>query len=561
MHKIKVLAILDNLIPSTILTTILPMLRLEKEGFISFQFEYTRTYKEKNIAACDIVILNRNMIYTDLEILEFIKKHDKKLIYDIDDNFFDIPLDTPIGQYHRHPVHLYTIIKMLKASDAVRVYSDIMYKRVAVFTPRVKKYNAYFDFDLIKDLKRGSNKKIRIVFATSRANDELYLIYLPALQKILSMFPDTVEFCNFGNPLQGLEDFKNTITFPYMPNYNSYIHFFYQQGFDIGLAPMPGGVFYNSKTNNKFREYGAMGVAGIYSSTLLYSDSVVDGETGLLVENTCESWYEAIKRLIVDTKLLETIKTNAHNEVKLSYSMESFVDEFRKQLAEIYHAPVNASGRVENILKLKVALLIDNIEHPVTQIRLRPLVALLNYCRIYNKIQDISMIAKTKNKCDVLIYLPDPTKAVDHNQVEWLRSFYKHVIVDGEDTVSTGLPTQDMDIIANVNNLRLYDAQTEILGQTIKMHDNLGAMVELFHSTDSEVVQWALLLEEIRGSGKIIRLPSRLHRMGNLIAKPFKWLNKRLMLVGAYYKKMLARLSFRLRAAYAYACINYFERY
>ena len=63
-------------------------------------------------------------------------------------------------------------------------------------------------------------------------------------------------------------------------------------------APLIGSHFETFKTQVKYREFGAFGVAGTYSAVAPYLDYVEDGVTGLLVGNTVDSWVSALDRLI-----------------------------------------------------------------------------------------------------------------------------------------------------------------------------------------------------------------------------------------------------------------------
>ena len=51
-------------------------------------------------------------------------------------------------------------------------------------------------------------------------------------------------------------------------------------GWAIGLAPLRDSAENRAKTNNKYREYAALGIPGIYSDMPVYASSVRHGETG-----------------------------------------------------------------------------------------------------------------------------------------------------------------------------------------------------------------------------------------------------------------------------------------
>ena len=98
----------------------------------------------------------------------------------------------------------------------------------------------------------------------------------------------------------------------------------YRQGYDIGLAPLKNDIFHNSKTNNKFREYGACGIAGIYSNSDVYANCVENGVTGILVSNEEGEWYKAIFQMIDDVKLRRAIQRQARITIEKDYSLVTF---------------------------------------------------------------------------------------------------------------------------------------------------------------------------------------------------------------------------------------------
>ena len=123
---------------------------------------------------------------------------------------------------------------------------------------------------------------------------------------------------------------------------------FSSAGYDIGLAPMVDDDFHRAKTNNKFREYGASGIAGIYSDVPLYSAWIENDKTGLLVENLPEAWYAAMVRLIENPSLRQQIAQVARDKVKGLYSEEQFEQEWQRQILSVLSQPAPAMPATGN---------------------------------------------------------------------------------------------------------------------------------------------------------------------------------------------------------------------
>ncbi len=390
MNQIKILFLSEQLIPSSIISIVKPFLKLQKEKKLKFTIRYTKYYKEKDIEACDIIVLCRIINPSALNIVEAAKKHQKKIIYDIDDNFFELPTESAIGKFHRHPMHIYTLTEMLKNADAVRVYSHPMQEIAAKYNPNVFLVKSYFDFSMLNGINPAKHDKLRIVYATSRGKgDNLAKIYLPAIARILEEFENRVEFYAYGQIPDELKDYKNAYKLNYEPNYTKFIKSFYSHSFDIGLAPLINDRFHNSKTNNKFREYGAMGVCGVYSNAQIYSECVENTENGMLVDNTTEDWYNAIRQIIIDDELRERIKKNAKISVKTHYSMENTQQDWQRIIDSLCFSQTGFN----NILRLNVGIAVDNT-YQFTNLRYDQLWNVLAFLGINYDIVDYNTLRK-----------------------------------------------------------------------------------------------------------------------------------------------------------------------
>lgn len=340
MEQIKILAVLPGLIPSTIIGIIKPFLELSKADNVIFQVKLNTKISNSYIDKFDVVVFCRNCEYDDLRYLYYAKSKGKKVIYELDDNFFDISTGTELGKYHRYPGRLYVVKRFIELSDLVHVYSNPLKDIAQKYNKNTKKINSYFDFNLIESLSKetAEENKVKIVYATSRTEgDELREVFEDALKHIIKKYPGLVELYVFGEIPDTLKYSKSVYKLPYINNYDKYIQFFYGQNFTIGLAPLKDDIFHRSKTNNKFREYGACGIAGVYSNVDVYSDSIKDKETGILVENNSSDWINAIELLIHNPELRKKIAKNAKEKVKSEFSFSHAISTWKESLEAVFN--------------------------------------------------------------------------------------------------------------------------------------------------------------------------------------------------------------------------------
>jgi glycosyltransferase involved in cell wall biosynthesis len=334
-QQVKVLAIIPGLINVFYIEIINPFLNLQKQGKISFYLSFTGSVKLSEIEDCDLVVFSRATDANEAAVLDCVMKSKKPFLYLVDDNFFEISLETNVGKYHRNAARLHFHKRFIQNASLVRAMSPAMESQLSLFNKNVVLRNCYFEFESIKGLIKKTDKKIKIVYATSRSGyDFLQYVFLNALKKILKLYPNNVE-AYFWGPLPKDPDLlhlTNLKHLPFVSNYHSYLKLFYEFGFDIGLAPLKNDIFHNSKTNNKYREYGACGIAGIYSEGELYGKYIRNNVNGILVKNNSDDWFNAIQSLVQDKALRDNIKLNAQTDIRQNYKEEIYLEKLYEDL-------------------------------------------------------------------------------------------------------------------------------------------------------------------------------------------------------------------------------------
>ena len=337
---LKTLAILPGFIPSTMICVVNPFLRLHQARLIQAKITLEEIVTPQELCWADLVVFCRNAEPRYSPILDFLERNQIPFIYDLDDNFFEIPGGSITGEYHRDPTRLAMVSRYIQRADLVRVYSRPLWERAQAMNAQVERVIAPIDSGLMRlSANKKPGDKIKIVFATSRNDDELAEIFIPALKKTLTQYRNRLEVHLWGTMIKEMKSDRQVIFRPLIFDYWRFLRRFSREGYDIGLAPLKNDIFHLSKTNNKFREYGACGIAGIYSDVEVYSDCVVDGETGLLVSNDMESWYQAIVRLIEDECLREGIRKRALEYVQTNYAAEMFDRIWLHQFQQVLEKP------------------------------------------------------------------------------------------------------------------------------------------------------------------------------------------------------------------------------
>jgi glycosyltransferase involved in cell wall biosynthesis len=337
----RVVAILPRLSPSAWINIVKPLVALHEEGRIRAWVTLEGLASARDVERADVVVFSRNVSPSRAGLLRAAIRHGEPVIYDLDDNFFEIPPDSIVGRTCAQPQHLAMLKEYLSSASLVRVYSRPLLAKAAELNPKVEFVAGSVDLSQVSaptdsevHLKRDP---IKVIYATSRLDDSLAAIFLPALRRLLEESGGRVE-AHIGGP-RPPRDLPGMRHHPVIHNYDRYLRRFSAAGFDIGLAPLADDVFHRSKTNTKFREYGACSIAGIYSQVDVYADCVRHGETGLLVRNTADDWYQAIRRLVDDVELRRTIQRQARAAVEANYSQQQFEKTFLTQIERLANSP------------------------------------------------------------------------------------------------------------------------------------------------------------------------------------------------------------------------------
>jgi len=106
-------------------------------------------------------------------------------------------------------------------------------------------------------------------------------------------------------------------------DYPAFVREQQSRGWALALAPLVDTPFASYKTNNKFREFGACGIAGIYSDTPVYRESIQHGKTGWILPNDPGVWADQILQALEDPSATEEIGRRARDTVQHAHDIHN----------------------------------------------------------------------------------------------------------------------------------------------------------------------------------------------------------------------------------------------
>ena len=309
-EQTHVLLIYRRMIPSIRLCGHSQLEAMAREGKILYRAAADARLSREDLAWAETVILGRLDSWYELRLTRMLRRAGKRLIYMMDDDLLNIPPEVTSAGYYNQKSIQRCIREIIRLSGAVMSPSPLLLEKYArdgrkailIQEPAVAP---------VPYAPREAGKPVKIGFAGSAdRTGELERILGEALERIRQEYGGRVSFAFFG----GKPSFAEKLgaeCIPYTESYDRYRETLNALGWDIGLAPMPETPFHACKHYNKFVEYAAAGMAGIYSDVPPYDRLRDFPGCAMLCPNTAEAWTEAIRTLAEDREAREEMRRKA----------------------------------------------------------------------------------------------------------------------------------------------------------------------------------------------------------------------------------------------------------
>lgn len=280
----------------------------------------------------DIVVCQRQLSDPVLEYMREQKAIGKKIIYELDDDFWHLPVKNPVYRYYQSG-GLTKLNEFLRSADVVTVSTtplkrtvDAMHDHVVVLPNAVDPDMADAIADSRAGRRVGRSETVRIGWSGSNFHEGDLDCAIGALIG-LAKRPD-VQLVFFGwvpDRIRQEVSADKLEIYPFVPT-NRYYHAMAALRLDIGLAPLSDNRFNEAKSNLKYLEYSMFKIPTVASPVYPYTRTITDGRDGILVKkNRHQEWLKQLTRLVEDKAERDRLARNAYATVNERFHLKTNV--------------------------------------------------------------------------------------------------------------------------------------------------------------------------------------------------------------------------------------------
>jgi glycosyltransferase involved in cell wall biosynthesis len=343
-RPLRFLVFCGERIPSLMLLAEYPLQELARQGQVEYRFRPPDEVSREDIAWSDVVYGIRPATPVEWRIVQAARQAGRRTLAAYDDNLFEVPRDAVSGAFFHSARVRGTLCKILASVDHVVMptlnLEVALYKRckeAAIFVCPVPAML----LEMVQPQFQPKTEEEPVVIGFAGGLDSgVYLtkVVAEALIPLKMKYGRNLLLECFGPRPVSLQSVGGR-HIPYTASYEEYRRTMAAMKWDIGLAPLFDSPFHRCKYFNKYLEYGALGLPGIYSETHPYKEVIRHGDNGLLVPNKPEAWGEALQELIEDEALRQRLGKNALKDVQGRHQLLDVCNKWKEFFEEQRFSP------------------------------------------------------------------------------------------------------------------------------------------------------------------------------------------------------------------------------
>lgn len=273
-------------------------------------FRLARAADWSNAAVGDVVLVQRTALDSlgdAQKLVDVVRARGAKLLVDTDDDFLSIRDGHPQQELYEPLVDAHTFL--VREADQNWFSTERLDDAYRAFTPSRRVLRNSIDQRVWRNYREpvlanpDPEQALRVLYMGTRTHRADLEMVLPALDMVHNARPGGIQLTlvGIGDDLPDRPYFD--VVGPGTKNsaYPRFARWLRGQGpFDVGIAPLQDTPFNRGKSDLKLLEYGALGIAPLYSRVGDYADTADSTDLGMPVSNIASVWYDALVRLIDD---------------------------------------------------------------------------------------------------------------------------------------------------------------------------------------------------------------------------------------------------------------------
>jgi len=296
----------------------------------------------------DTIVVQRLHTWGEYYVIEKLKRLGKRVIYDIDDDIFNIPSSNPathlLGQDQQEAAKA-----IMELVDVITTPSEVIKKRFGFADKTVVIPNAIDladGYPVLSGVDATDIHKVtspdkwrRILWQGSPTHAEDWFECAEAIDIIMENNEDVrCVILGFLPPVlkSFIEDdmrpwWDGRVEFAYFEDIATYIHMCKHLRADIGIAPLQSSLFNTAKSSLKWMEYAAMCMPCVASNVTPYKEVIENGVDGFLA-STSEEWIEILQTLLDSPDERLRVVRAARKKIDARFDVKKVVKDWERMI-------------------------------------------------------------------------------------------------------------------------------------------------------------------------------------------------------------------------------------